>query len=70
VIVAQQIKLMEIGDRLVARGVLPIDTAEGAPPVIFWEGKAYVLRLACGSGEICYRRTRVFYAGANFEAVR
>lgn len=57
-------------DRPIARGIVPIDTAEGAPSVIFWGGEAYVLRLAVASDELCYRKTRVMYAGASFQAVR
>jgi hypothetical protein len=66
----QQVALLGLADCVVARGVVAIDTAEGAPTVIIWEGEAYVMRLAGGTDELCYRKTRVFYAGASFEAVR
>lgn len=69
-IMAQAVRLLEGGDHMIARGVVAIDTAEGAPRVIFWEGEAFVLRRQAIEGELCYRKTRVMYAGASFEAVR
>lgn len=67
---AQTVLLVDARDRPAARGVVAIDTDEGAPRLIFWEGGAFLLRLAAGGDELSYRKTRVMYAGANFEAVR
>lgn len=68
-IVAQAVRLLEGGD-MIARGVVAIDPAEGAPRIIFWEGEAFLLRREAVAGELCYRKTRVMYAGANFQAAR
>lgn len=66
---AQAIVLLEGVDRVIARGIVAIDEREGVPPVIFWEGDAYLPTLKV-DGEQCYRKTRVMHAGASFEAVR
>lgn len=68
-IVAQRMNLLD-DDRTIARGIAPIDMAEGPPAVICWDGATYVLRGWCLDGSLDYRRARVFHAGASFEAVR
>lgn len=66
-ITACQVLLLEAADRIVARGVVAID-ADGPPPVIFYDGQAYLPTLKV-AGEQCYRKARVFYAGPSFEAL-
>lgn len=62
---AVAVTLLGEDDRSVARGVVPIDVEEGAPPAIFWQGELY-LKLA---GAMSYRRGRAMFAGASFQAV-
>ena len=66
---AQSVVLLEGVDRVLARGVVAIDVIEGPPPIIFWEGDAFVPTLNV-EGEQCYRKTRVMYAGASFQVVQ
>lgn len=67
---AQQIILLDADRRAVARGVVPIDTVEGPPAVITWEGETFVIGGWRVDGALDYRRARVMHAGAGFEAVR
>jgi hypothetical protein len=66
---AQIVQLLDRSDRTVARGVVALDDDKGAPPVIIWDGDAYIPADPAGE-ELCYRETRVMYAGASFKAVR
>lgn len=68
VIKAQSVVLLEGIDRVLARGVVAIDMREGLPPIIFWEGDAFVPTVSV-EGEQCYRKSRVMYAGPSFQAV-
>lgn len=70
-ILAQRMNLLEAGDRVIARGVVPIDTAEGPPKVVTWDGETFVLLGWHGDdSSLDYRKVRVMHAGENFEAVR
>jgi hypothetical protein len=62
---ACEVRLIEGQDRVLARGVVAIDLAEGPPPVIAWGGHVYLLI----ADSAVYRKARVFYAGDSFEAV-
>ena len=63
---ACEVKLLAEADRLVARGVVPIDSREGPPAVICWKGWIF-LQIP---GEPVYRKARAMHADARFEAVR
>jgi len=65
----QAVQLRNRDDRVVARGVVAVADSEGGPPVIIWDGDAYIPAPRDGE-ELCYRETRVMYAGASFRAVR
>lgn len=67
-ITACRVWLLEAGDRVLAEGVVAIDV-DGPPPVIFWEGDAFLPTVRV-DGTQCYRKTRVMYAGASFGAVK
>lgn len=58
-ILAQQIRLLGAGDRVLARGVVPIDTDEGPPAVVCWNGDTFVLRGWCPDKSLDYRQARV-----------
>lgn len=60
--------LLEGADRVVASGIVAID-AEGSPPVIFFDGEAFLVSVKV-DGDQLYRKTRVFYAGDSFGVVR
>jgi hypothetical protein len=71
---AQMINLrgpLGVLDRVIARGVVPIDTIEGAPAVIAWQCDTFAL---ChgrrDEDELDYRQVRVLHAGDVFQAVR
>lgn len=66
----QQMNLRDAAACVIARGLVPIDSAEGPPGVITWEGDIFVIAGWCVDGSLDYRKTRVMHAGANFEAVR
>lgn len=53
-------------DRPVARGVVPVDEAEGVPPAIFWRGELYLRQ----PDAMSYRKGRAMFADAAFQAVR
>lgn len=70
---AQAINLHDVrgGAGVLARGVVPIDTKEGPPAVITWEGDTFVIGgWHPVDGALDYRKARVLHAGAGFEAVR
>lgn len=69
---AQAINLLDAPGAPVplARGVVPIDTAEGPPAVITWDGATFVIGGWRADGSLDYRKARVLHAGAGFEAVR
>lgn len=67
---ARQVTLIEAGDHTVARGIVAIDEREGAPPIIFFEGDAYLPAPEFDGEALHYRRTRGMHAGASFQAVR
>jgi hypothetical protein len=59
------------GDRLVARGMVAID-AEGVPPVVMFDGDAFLPVLEAGDrmpDSQAYRKARVLHAGDNFQPV-
>lgn len=64
---ACEVNLVDDG-RMIARGVVPIDDDEGAPPVICWQGDVFVKFLKVDALAL-YRKTRVFHAGDCFEVV-
>lgn len=58
------------GDRLIARGMVVID-AEGVPPVIMFDGDAFlpVLETTDPTPDVqTYRKVRVMHAGDSFQA--
>lgn len=66
----QCMNLIGADNRTIARGVVPIDEAEGPPAVIAWDGDMFVMLGWCRDGSIDYRKARVMHAGASFEVVR
>lgn len=63
---AVAVTLLDDDGRSIARGVVPIDAEEGAPPAIFWQGELY---LPTDPVLNRYRKSRAMFAGAAFMAV-
>ena len=63
---AVAVTLLDEAGRSVARGVVPVDAEEGAPPAIFWQGELY---LPTDAVLHRYRKTRAMFAGSGFLGV-
>lgn len=60
--------ILAAGNIQVGLGMVAIDSDEGAPPAILWDGEVF-LPVGQVDGDLVYRKVRAMRAGASFSAM-